>query len=341
MSLFDSDIILSIKESLINAKKIAIIGHKNIDGDCLGSTLAVERFFSKKNIQTQIIVPNKIPEFFNWIEKVKDIIIYEQNPLKADDFINFADIVFMLDFNDLGRIDDLADSIELTKSLKIIIDHHPQERENADFSFVDSKKSSAAELIFEFLKIIDSKNIDKKIAEYIYLGIVSDTGSFMYDSANSQTFKTASELLNFNINKSKIVNGLFNNYSFTRIKLIGHILDNNLVYLKEKNIAYIYISENEKKKFGYKSGDLENIVNIPLSISGVNFSVLFIETDKFVRVSLRSLGNFNVANIAAKFFNGGGHKNAAGGRLNFSINQTLDFFNSKINDIIKTGLIFK
>ncbi len=339
MSLFDSDIILSIKESLINAKQIAIIGHKNIDGDCLGSTLAVERFFSKKNIETKIIVPNKIPEFFNWIEKVKDVIIYEENPLKADDFINFADIIFMLDFNDLGRIDDLADSIELAKGLKIIIDHHPQERENADFSFVDSKKSSAAELIFEFLKIINTENIDKKIAEYIYLGIVSDTGSFMYDSANSQTFKTASELLNFNINKSKIVNGLFNNYSFTRIKLIGHILDKNLVYLKEKNIAYIYISENEKKKLGYKSGDLENIVNIPLSISGVNFSVLFIETHKFVRVSLRSLGDFDVGNIAAKFFNGGGHKNAAGGKLNFSIKQTLDFFNSKIDDIIKTGLL--
>jgi phosphoesterase RecJ-like protein len=333
--IFDTDIIDTFKNSLNEAKQICIIGHKNIDADSLGSALAIARFFEKKGIKTKIIAPDSLPDFFKWIDDLDKIITYELEPWEAVDFISFSDVIFFVDWGAYNRIGNLKDAVEISNSLKIMIDHHQEPQQIADFSFVDSSRSSAAELVYEFLKIIDKNNIDKKIAEYIYLGIVSDTGSFKYDSVDSQTFKTAAELLDYKINKSLIINKLYNNFSFDRLKFLGFVISNRLIYMPEKHIAYIYISEKDKKKFNYKNGDHENFVNWPLAISDVKMSALILETDNNVKISLRSTGNFDVNKIARKFFSGGGHKNAAGGKSELSFDDTLKMFQQNIDQMIQ------
>ncbi|MBN2663407.1 MAG: bifunctional oligoribonuclease/PAP phosphatase NrnA [Bacteroidales bacterium] len=337
MSVFDLDIINAFTDTLGNAKNIVVIGHKNIDGDSLGASLAVSKFFKRKNIQTKVIVPNQVPLFFNWVDDFNDILIYEKSPWTAVDYITDADVIFMIDFSDFSRIDDLADSVEVSKALKIVIDHHREPKEIADFMFVDTNSSSAAELVYDFLKIIDNSNINKDVAEYIYMGIASDTGNFMYDSVTSKTFATVSELLSHDINKSKIVSGLFNNFPISRLKFIGYLLHKKLTFVEKYQTAYITISLKEKEQYGYKSGDLENLVNMPLSLAEVKFSILFTENDDGVHLSLRSKGNFDVSNIARVFFNGGGHKNAAGGRTSVLISQIPDFLDKNIDEIFRVG----
>lgn len=334
MDVFDIDIIDAFKDTLLKAKKIAIIGHKNVDGDCLGASLAVSSFFKKMNCETKIIIPNEIPDSLKWLN-LENIIIHDQSPWDTVDYISSCDVVFMLDFSDLKRIDDLADVVEVADALKINIDHHREPKEIADFAFVDFNRSSASELVFEFLNIIDDNLMDKDIAENIFLGMVSDTGSFKYDSADSKTFFVASELLKYNIDKSKIINGLYNNFTFDRLKLMGYAIQNRIVYYSEKSLAYMYLTIEDQKKFNYKYGDHENFVNWPLSIEGVEFSALFFETEEKIRISLRSVGNFDVNKIARRFFNGGGHKNASGGSSEISLNETIDFFEKNIDEILK------
>jgi len=336
MNLFDIDIIDAFKNTLLEAKKITIVGHKNIDGDCLGSALAVSSFFKKLNCETKIILPNEVPSSLHWLN-LENIIIHNQAPWDTVDYISDSDVIFMLDFSDLKRIDDLADVVEVANGLKINIDHHREPKEIADFAFVDYNRSSASELVFEFLNIIDNKLMDKEIAENIFLGMVSDTGSFKYDSADSKTFSIASELLKYNIDKSKIINGLYNNFTFDRLKLLGHAIQNRIVYYSEKSLAYMYLTLEDQKKYNYKYGDHENFVNWPLSIDGVEFSVLFFESEEKIRISLRSVGDFDVNKIARRFFNGGGHKNASGGSSESSLNDTINFFEKNIEEILKTA----
>ncbi len=334
MNIFDPDIIEAFKDTLLKAEKIAVIGHKNVDADCLGASLAVSRFFDKLGCQSKIIIPDAVPELFGWLD-LPDILIYEQAPWDAVSFINDSDVIFMLDFSDFGRINELSDIVEVTKGLKINIDHHREPKEIADFAFVDYNRSSASELVYEFLKIVDEKNIDKEIAEAIFMGIVSDTGSFKYDSANSETFLVAAELLRFDIDKSKIISGLYNNYTFDRLKLLGYSIQNRIIYLPEKSTAFMYLSNEDKQKYNYKEGDQENFVNTPLSIKGILFSALILETEDDIKISLRSIGDFDVNKVARRFFNGGGHKNASGGRSDLPLKETVDFFQQNIDQIIE------
>ncbi len=337
-NIFDADIIDAFRPTLENAKKITIIGHKNADGDCLGSTLALSAFFENKGVEAKIIIPNEIPEFYSWLDGIDKILIYNQLPWEAVDFVSTSDVIFMTDFNSFKRIDDLADSVQVASALKIVIDHHKEPEDIADFMFVDDTSSSASELVYEFLKILDVKGIDKRVAEYIFMGVVSDTGSFKYDSANSKTFAIASELLGYDIDKSKIIRGLYASFSYHRLRLLGFALNERTVYLGDAQVAYMYLSNTDKEKYSYKQGDHEDFVNFPLSISGVNISVLFIETDDVIRVSLRSRGDYDVNKVARELYNGGGHKNAAGGKSYLSLKETVDFFEKNIEKIIKISL---
>lgn len=337
MKVFDIDIIDAFRDTLTKAKFIVIIGHKNTDADCLGSSFALSRFFNKKNVKTKIIIPDDIPVALNWLDNIDEVMIYEHAPWEAVNVITESDVIFMVDFSDFKRIDDLADSVEVSKALKINIDHHRDHKEIADFGFVDFNRSSASELVYEFLNILDKKNIDKQIAEYIYMGIVGDTGNFAYDSADSQTLKIASELLDYNIDKSKIINGLYNNYTFDRMTMLGHLLSKKMEYFPDKNFAFVSLSLNDQKQYNYQNGDHENMVNFPLSISDVRFSMLIFEKEDSVKVSLRSIGDFDVNKISRQFFDGGGHKNAAGGSSNKSLIDTINYIKNNIDEIIKIG----
>jgi phosphoesterase RecJ-like protein len=243
----------------------------------------------------------------------------------------FSDIIFLLDFNSLKRIDTAADVVQVSKALKVMIDHHPQPEQCADIIFSFPQKSSTAEIVWEFMKKLDTSKLDKRIAGYVFLGIVSDTGCFCFDSAGKETFSIVSEILDYNIDKSRIIEKLYQNFSENRTRLLGYLLHNKMKVFHAKKAAYITFTLREKELFAYRTGDHENFVNFPLSIKGIKFSAFFMENEDEIRVSLRSKGDYvNVNEIARKYFFGGGHKNAAGGKFKGSMEELEEFFSEKI-----------
>lgn len=336
---FEQSVIKKIKEKINNSKNAVIITHKNADGDTIGSCLALNFYLKKMGLNVQTISPDAIPDFYNWIEDIDQIMVYEQQKNKVEHIIKDSDIIFMLDYSDLKRIGKLEPIVGQSNNIKIVIDHHPNSSKIADYMFVDSTYSSAAELLYDFLKNINKDIIDKKIAEYIFLGIASDTGSFRFDSAGYATFEKAAELLKYNVDKEKIMNGLFNNYTFDRLKLLGNMLSNNTVFLKDKHLTYMSISLEDKKKYNYKKGYHEFFVNWGLSIEDSYLAVLFVETEEKVRISLRSKGKkINVSKIAKTYYSGGGHFNASGGDSYKSLDETIKEFVKNIDEILKFSM---
>lgn len=316
-------------KTLLNQKKqnIVIVSHRNPDGDAIGSSFALYNCFIKDGHKVSVVYPNSYPQFLNWIPGIKNALVFEWHKKKCIDLFQSCDILFAVDFNDLSRIREFEKHLIPGNSYKVLIDHHPAPGDFANLSISDTRVSSTAELIYLFLKELGKANLlDKDIAECIYTGIMTDTGCFSFNSSNRQTFEVMAELLDLGIDKDKVYSKVYNNYSYNRMKLLGHSLHEKLVYYPEYNAAYISLTQEDMKKHNFKVGDSEGFVNIPLSIRGVKFSVLFTEKEDIVKVSLRSKGSFKVNGIAAKYFSGGGHKNASGGESTLNMEQTIAKF---------------
>ncbi len=337
MSIFEDKTIDEIRNIIENNKKISVVGHKNTDPDCLGSAMALKYFFANKGIDVQIIIPNEIAEYLNWIFEDTKIWIYKTEKQECDKILEESDLIFIVDLSSYNRIDKVEKKLKELDTLKINIDHHRNPENLANYNFVDFHRASAAELVYEFLRKLDKNCIDKNVAESIYLGMISDNGNFKYPNVNTESFKIAAELLAYNIDRTRIVNNLYNNYSYNRLRLLGHLLKERMVFMPENRAAYLYLSLDDQKDFSYKLGDYKDFVNFPLTIAEVDFSMMIIEETDLIKISLRSLGDFDVNKIARKFFNGGGHKNAAGGRLRRSMDKTLEFINSNFDKIMETG----
>ncbi len=323
-----------------DAKKISIIIHKNPDGDALGSSFGLAYYLEnmKTDLEVFIISPTDIPEYFNWILSYRNILIHTKDPSETTNAIMHSQIIYMLDFNDYKRMDNLAEIVESTNAFKILIDHHPSPKIIADIDFSFPQISSTAEIIWNIMKEWNLKYIDKKVAEFIYLGILSDTGCFCYNSTDENTHKAAAEILSYKINKELIINRLYRNYSEERTRFLGYLLYKKMKIYNNKTIALIPISNEDKKRFNYKKGDHEEIVNIPLTISQVHISFLFLEDEENkVRISIRSIGDYPVNNIAAKYFDGGGHKNASGGTFYGNITEAIKYFEYKVLPILQVN----
>lgn len=308
-------------------QNIAIITHRNPDGDAIGSALALYNLFIKMGHLVDVLVPNKIPDFLKWMKHCDKIHIVCNQKDKAVEIIEKSSLIFAVDFNDLGRIDTINKHITISKAYKVLIDHHPNPDPLADLIISKTAASSTAELVYSFIKTLKlSKQIDKDVAECIYCGIMTDTGCFNFNSSRAETFQTVAELIDFGINKDKIYDLVYDNFSNSRMKLMGYCLDKKMVYLEEYNTAYISLSQKELKEYNFKIGDAEGFVNMPLSIKGVLMSALFIENKDRVKISLRSKGDFAVNKIASEYFNGGGHANASGGESYESLENTVNKF---------------
>jgi phosphoesterase RecJ-like protein len=308
-------------------KKIVIISHLNPDGDAIGSSLALYIFFKKRFLDANIVVPNNFPEFLSWMPHSEKIVIYKNNQKKAEQLIEDAELIFCLDFNMMNRMGKLCESFNRSKALKILIDHHADPGTFCDLIHSDTKAPSTAELVYDFINYADGKSlIDKEIAECIYTGIITDTGSLSFSCNDIKTYKILSQLFTHGIDGAQIHSDIYDTFSENRLRLLGYCLSEKLTILKEFNTAYIALSKDELKKFNFKIGDTEGIVNYPLSLKGVRFAALLAEKDGHVKVSLRSKGEFNVSELSAKHFNGAGHKNAAGGELYTTINEAVKKF---------------
>ena len=260
------------------------------------------------------------------MSNIDKTINYDKNQDRCKVLFEKCTILFIVDFNDLSRIREFADHLQPENCYKILIDHHPDPSDFANLQISDTSVSSASELVYLFMRSLNKKFIDKKISECIYAGIMTDTGCFSFNSSQRQTFDIVADLLDNNIDKDKVYISVYNNYSFDRMRLLGHCLQDKMVYLPEYRTAYITLTQQEIKNYNFKVGDSEGFVNIPLSIKGVVFSALFTEREDIVKISLRSKGNFAVNEIANTYFEGGGHVNAAGGESKENLDKTVESF---------------
>jgi phosphoesterase RecJ-like protein len=313
---------------LESPKNIAITHHYNADADALGSTLGLRFFLEKLGHKVTLISPNENPSYLSWLPGTEDIIVYETTPEKVESILTESDVLFCLDFNIFHRTKNLANSLENFSGTKILIDHHLQPDE-ASFDFGNSvpEKSSTAEMIFDFINLCKKADlIDQKMASCLYIGAVADTGGFKYASTAPSTLEMAAELMRTGINISRIQERTFNTRTEGDLRLLGYILKDNMQLFPEHNAALITITPSIYKKYNIQSGGTEGLVNYPLSIGNIIFSTFIVERDGEVKMSLRSQGTLDVSNIARTYFNGGGHKNASGGKSNQSLDETIKTF---------------
>ncbi len=319
-------------KNLLSAKQnVVITTHVNPDGDAIGSSVALLNFLIKMGHDVSVIVPNDYPDFLKWMKNDELIINYSNSKNESQEKIKNASLIFCLDFNNLNRINELGDYISDSKAKKVLIDHHLDPSDFYDFKIHDVKASATAELVYNFLIELDSNAVDKDISEALYTGILTDTGSFKF-SMSPKVHKIVSDLMIRGVDIGFINNKIYDSNSLDKLKLIGYALSEKLEVISDGNAAYIVLSRKDLKDHNFKKGDTEGLVNYALSISNVNMAVLIIETKERIKFSFRSIGQFSVNEFAKKYFNGGGHKNAAGGSLEDKLSVALEKF---LKDISK------
>jgi phosphoesterase RecJ-like protein len=318
-----------LKLILASPRKIVLVPHRNPDGDAMGSVLGLYCVLIQLQHEVHIISPNEIPHFLNWMPEIDKVSVFENNEKEAMQILSQADYIFALDFNILARTGEkMEKALENTTAFKIMIDHHQMPGDFAKLIFSDTAFGSTCELLYTILKQAGFlKYINKNAAICLYTGIVTDSGSFRFPKKNSSTHSAVADLIERGIDNPQIHNALFDNNSYNRLQLLGKALQ-NMVLLSESKTSYIYLSENDLQQFDYQKGDTEGFVNYGLTITGIDFTAFFIERkeDAGIKISFRSQGNFDVNLFARRFFNGGGHINAAGGNSDLSLEETINHF---------------
>lgn len=319
-----------LQQLLENKSRIVITSHTRPDGDAVGSALGLHMYISKLGLHSSVVLPDKFPGFLNWINKSDDICIHQETQGKAEELIAQADLIFCVDYNQLKRANSLEKPLKESDAVKVMIDHHP-EPDNSPFDLLFSytMMSSTAEIIFHIIKQLnDESNICKHLASALYVGIMTDTGSFRHSSTGRSTFEVAAALVDKGVDIQEIGHRVYDTYSEYRLRLLGFSLSERLVVLPEYSTAYIYLSKDDMERFEYRDGDTEGLVNYGLSVQGINLAALITEKEGEIRLSLRSKVAFSVNNFARKHFNGGGHERAAGGSSGLSLQDTIKRFES-------------
>jgi bifunctional oligoribonuclease and PAP phosphatase NrnA len=328
----------AIKKILASPKKITIILHRNPDGDAMGSTLGLWHLLSQQGHEVVIISPNEFPDFLAWLPGSEKVLIFERNKEVSIEKLNESDILFALDFNALHRTGDIMKAtLETLDKTFIMIDHHEQPDGFAKYIFSDTAYGSTCEMLYHFIyQLGQEKLINKDVATCIYTGIATDSGSFRFPKTTSATHRVVADLIDRGAKNSDIHNHLFDTSSYNRLQLLGKALQ-NMKLLTEYKTTYISLSQEELDAFHYQKGDTEGIVNYGLSIDGIDFTAIFIENKEegIIKISFRSQGDFDVNVFARNYFGGGGHRNAAGGKSDKSLQETLIDFENIVKKIKK------
>jgi phosphoesterase RecJ-like protein len=320
-----------LKTLLASPKKVVIVTHFKPDADALGSSLGLAGYLAKKGHSIAVISPSDYPDFLTWmpgkemvIALTKDSIVPQQ---KAKALIEACDVLFCLDFSSLKRINEVGEMVKTSTAKKVMIDHHLEPEKFADFEKWDVSSASTAELIFEVIdEWGDRELIDQDIANCLYAGLMTDTGGFRHNNTTHKEFLIASELVSRGANPSEVAKKIYDTNSLERLRLTGYALSQKLVVLPEYNTAYMTLTWEELEQFGSQTGDTEGLVNYGLSIKGIKMAVLMYDRKEEIKLSFRSLADFDVNALARKHFEGGGHKNASGGQLKQNLEETLKKF---------------
>ena len=319
--------IQEIKELLRFNKKILVSSHRNPDGDAIGSSLALAIYLRNIGHDVKVVAPREYPSTFEFLPGIEDYFIYDVHNDKLDPFIDACDIVFALDFNGLDRIDRLGDKIgSLTKAKIIMIDHHLDPEPFYDYALSDTNASSTAELVHEFIKLLgDESKINQDIATCIMTGLITDTGSFKY-STRPNTFICAAKMQETGIDVKDIQDLIFNSMKVKQMKLLAHALYKRMEILEEYSTAMIVLNKFDYANFNIQRGDTEGIVNYLLMMKDIKIAAFITQQPQITKISLRSKGDISVQEIARNHFNGGGHKNAAGGAQYGSLTNIINKF---------------
>jgi len=323
-----------VKALLSSPKKIVIIPHTNPDADALGSSLGLRDYLLKKGHKVTVISPTDYPKFLSWMKGNEMVIVMnEKNKKHLNSLLDNSDIIFCIDFNSLNRIDDLGPWVKKSKAKKILMDHHLDPDEFADFAYTSTDAAATAELIYEFIvKLGDREFIDQSIAENLYAGIMTDTGQFKFKNTTQNVHYVTANLMELGADTSKVGSLIYDTNSYSRLKFLGFALSQRLKFLKEYKTAYIAINAIDLKRFNSQTGDTEGLVNYALSLEHAVLGVLITERENEIKISLRSKGDFSVNDFARKHFNGGGHRNAAGGSSELSFEDTVEKFESILKE---------
>ena len=316
-----------LRTLVLHAETILCVCHRSPDGDAIGSLLGWSECLRMMGKEPQMIVPDQYPDFLQWLPDTEKIIRYDKHREGCDWTIQHADLIFCLDFNTISRTGDMTEALQKSTAKKVLIDHHLDPDVDAVLSISRPKASSTCELVFRLAWQLGLfPQADKHFAIPVYCGMMTDTGGFTFNSTAPDIFFIIGQLLTKHINKDKIYRNVYHNYSENRIRLMGYVMYEKLVYDAPRHAAYFTLSRDDLKRFHFIKGDAEGLVNIPQQIKGLKLSISLredTEKENLVWVSLRSVDDFPCNEVAARFFNGGGHLNASGGRLECSLDEAV------------------
>jgi phosphoesterase RecJ-like protein len=310
-----------------SANRIVICCHTSPDGDAIGSSLGLADYLRACGKTASIIIPNAYPDFLQWLPGTEAILRFDKYEI-AKNVIADADLIFCLDFNELSRVDAMAEVLGNAKGDKIMIDHHLNPSFDCLLLVSHPEMSSTCEIVFRVIwQLGGYEKMNKKSATSIYCGMMTDTGGFIYNSNSGDVYFIISQLLNKGINKDKIYRKVYYNYSEYRLRLLGHIMLDKLVNVPEMHATFFTLTKGEMRRFHFIKGDAEGLVNMPLQIKGTKLSISLredTEQENLIRVSLRSVDDFPCNQMSELFFNGGGHLNASGGELHCSMDEAIN-----------------
>ena len=327
--------IQAIQLLLATPKKIAIIPHRGPDGDAMGSTLGLYHFLLKNKHHPVVVSPNEFPDFLAWMPGAETVKIFEKDKQNCTKILEEAELIFTLDFNALHRTGEMEHVLAKLKAPFVMIDHHQKPDDYAVVTYSDTSFGSTCEMLYNFISFLGKKeDIDKTIGTCIFTGILTDSGSFRFPKTTGTTHRIVAELIDLGVENTAIPSLLFDNSSFGRLQILGRALQ-NMIVITEHKTAYTTLTQDELNSFDYVKGDTEGIVNYGLSIKGIVFTAIFIENkeEKIIKISFRSQGDFDVNQFARDHFNGGGHRNAAGGKSEASMEETKKKFEDLVTNL--------
>jgi phosphoesterase RecJ-like protein len=316
----------ALKQLLHVPQNVALLSHRNPDGDAIGSTLAMRHYLEQYGHTVHVLFPSEYPEEFEVMPGAEDILVWDLQPEECKQVLARKNVFFLLDFNSYGRIDKMGDFVKNLPGTRIMVDHHLYPDPIADFTFSEPEASSTCEMVYSFMEGMgDLQKLNPTVGRCIYTGLVTDTGSFRH-ATNAKVFRIAAELVERGVDDTAVQDMIFNSQKEKHLRLLGHCLTHRMEYLPQYRTAFIWLSKKDYEIFNIQRGDTEGIVNYLLTMRDVRLAALIHNQPTVVKLSLRSKGDLDVQEICKKHFNGGGHKNAAGAYSHDSLKGTIEKF---------------
>ena len=332
--IIDDTLLIKLQALIGSVQRIAITCHKSPDGDALGSTLALCHVLRRMGKEAVVVTPDMAPRALEFIPGVRDIVVFTRQELRAKHVLNEAQLIFCLDFNSLHRIDRLGEIIEPLKVKRVLIDHHLNPEDIFDISISHPEASSTCELVFRVMMQMGWLCLmDRQVASCLYVGLTTDTGGFAYSCDNPEFYEILASIMRRHIDRITLYNRAMNTFSADSLRLQGYAISEKMQLFPDQGAALIVLDKTELERFNYNRGDTETLVNKPLAIPGIYWSVFMREDADKVKVSCRSQGDFSVSDICTRYFNGGGHENAAGGDFVGTIDDAVAVFYQVLSDL--------